>query len=84
MTAHTVDIAEVVERLVAPLLSQPDDLTITSRMRDTTAILTLRVAPEDGGRLIGRGGETIRSIRTIVEYAARRVGATVQIELQDA
>ena len=84
MTAHTVDIAEVVERLVAPLLSQPDDLPITSRMRDTTAILTLRVAPEDGGRLIGRGGETIRSIRTIVEYAARRVGATVQIELQDA
>ena len=84
MTAHTVDSAEVVERLVAPLLSQPGDLTITSRMRDTTAILTLRVAPEDGGRLIGRGGETIRSIRTIVEYAARRVGATVQIELQDA
>ncbi|MBU6162689.1 MAG: KH domain-containing protein [Myxococcales bacterium] len=84
MTAHTVDMAEVVERLVAPLLSQPDDLTITSRMRETTAILTLRVSPEDGGRLIGRGGETIRSIRTIVEYAARRVGASVQIELQDA
>jgi predicted RNA-binding protein YlqC (UPF0109 family) len=84
MTAQPVDIAEVLERLVAPLLSQPDDLKITSRTRDTTTILTVRVSPDDGGRLIGRGGETIRSIRTIVDYAAQHAGASVQLELQDA
>lgn len=84
MTATTVDMAEVLERIVAPLLSQPDALKITTRNRDTTLILSVRVAPEDGGRLIGRGGETIRAIRTLTDYAARRAGATVQLEVQDA
>lgn len=84
MTAQTADIAEILERLVVPLLSQPDGLTITCRMRETTTILTVRVAPEDSGRLIGRGGETIRSIRTLIDYAAQNAGASVQLELQDA
>jgi predicted RNA-binding protein YlqC (UPF0109 family) len=84
MTAQTVDMADIIERLVAPLLSQPDGLKITSRSRDTATILSVRVAPEDGGRLIGRGGETVRAIRTLADYAARRAGATVQVEVQDA
>lgn len=48
--------------LLAPLLSQPEQLAIKS----STYNIAISVAPQDMGRVIGRGGAVISAIRNLV------------------
>ena len=48
--------------LLSPLLSQPDQLLI----KFSTYNVAISVAPDDMGRVIGRGGAVISAIRNLV------------------
>jgi len=52
--------------------AEPDELGV---------ILRLHVAPDDMGKVIGRGGRTARALRTLVRVAGTResVGTIVEI-----
>jgi predicted RNA-binding protein YlqC (UPF0109 family) len=47
----------------------------------TTILYEIRVAPEEVGRVIGKGGQVITAIRTIVRAAAGRQGKRVILEV---
>jgi len=47
----------------------------------TTVSLRLSVAPDDMGKIIGRGGRTVRAIRDVVRAAATREGVVVTVEI---
>jgi len=44
-------------------------------------ILRLFVAPDDMGKVIGRGGRTARAIRTVVRVAGTREGLGTIVEI---
>jgi predicted RNA-binding protein YlqC (UPF0109 family) len=44
-------------------------------------ILRLYVAPDDMGKVIGRGGRTARALRTIVRVAGAREGLGTIVEI---
>jgi predicted RNA-binding protein YlqC (UPF0109 family) len=44
-------------------------------------ILRLFVAPDDMGKVIGRGGRTARALRTIVRVAGAREGLGTIVEI---
>jgi predicted RNA-binding protein YlqC (UPF0109 family) len=44
-------------------------------------ILRLFVAPDDMGKVIGRGGRTARALRTIVRVAGAREGVGTIVEI---
>jgi predicted RNA-binding protein YlqC (UPF0109 family) len=44
-------------------------------------ILRLSVAPDDMGKVIGRGGRTARALRTIVRVAGARGGLGTIVEI---
>jgi hypothetical protein len=47
-------------------------------------LFTLRVAQDDMGKVIGRGGRVARSIRTVMKAAAIRAGVHhVHVEIAD-
>ncbi|MGZ8566159.1 MAG: KH domain-containing protein, partial [Actinomycetota bacterium] len=46
-------------------------------------LLTVRVAPEDMGKVIGRGGRTAKAIRSVVRAAATRQGVSVHVDIAD-
>jgi uncharacterized protein len=48
---------------------------------DTTSVLELRVAKEDLGRVIGKQGRTVKSIRTILNAVASRTNRKVVLEI---
>jgi predicted RNA-binding protein YlqC (UPF0109 family) len=41
------------------------------------------VAPDDMGKVIGRGGRTAKAIRTVVRAAATRQGVDVRVDIVD-
>jgi uncharacterized protein len=67
---------ELVRLLAQQLVNNPDAVEVKETRGDATALLELRVAKEDLGRVIGREGRTVKSIRTILNaVAARNSGA---------
>jgi len=69
--------------LVRPLVDEPDSVEVEASESDTRVDLELRVAPDDIGKVIGRGGRTIRAIRTVVKAASVKVGKRVNVEVAD-
>ena len=69
--------------LVRPIVDEPDRVEVEASESDTRVDLELRVAPDDVGKVIGRGGRTIRAIRTVVKAASVRVGKRVNVEVAD-
>jgi uncharacterized protein len=69
--------------LARSLVDEPDKVEVSGTETDSRVDLELRVAPEDMGRVIGRQGRTIRSIRTVVKAASVKLGKRVSVEVPD-
>ena len=69
--------------LVRPIVDEPDRVVVEASESDTRVDLELRVAPDDIGKVIGRGGRTIRAIRTVVKAASVKIGKRVNVEVAD-
>ena len=84
MSEQTENIVGLVEAIVLPLIEFPDDLEISASEDEVGSILVeMRVNEEDAGKVIGRQGRIIKSIRTLARAAAARSGAQVDVELLD-
>ena len=65
------------------LVDDPDAVSVTEVQGDQELTLELRVAPDDMGKVIGRQGRVIKSIRTLARAAASKSGKLVDVELID-
>ncbi|HEV2528365.1 MAG TPA: KH domain-containing protein [Thermomicrobiales bacterium] len=72
----------VVRFLASALVDEPDAVEVTSRSREHSVYLNLRVGDGELGKVIGRQGRTARAIRTAVQIAGARhdVRASLDIE----
>ena len=70
--------ADLVEYLVAALVDNPDDIVIDVTDSDESSLIEVHVDTEDVGKVIGRHGRVIKSIRTL----ARACGARDQINAE--
>lgn len=77
-------LGNLVSTIVSPLLDHPDDLDVRSIVEDDDNILIeIRVNEDDTGKVIGRQGRVIKSIRTLTRACASREDAAVDVELVD-
>ena len=74
--------AELLAFLARELVSDPDAVRVESEEHDGTLVLHLHVAPDDVGKVIGRGGRIVRALRTVLRAAAVRDGRRVLLEVQ--
>jgi len=72
---------ELVQYLARSLVNNPDAVEITESENDGAAVIELRVAKEDLGRIIGRQGRTAKSIRLLLNAAASRDNRRVVLEI---
>ena len=57
---------EIVEYIVKQIVSQPDLVSIAIVKRGEISVLEINVAKKDRGRLIGREGQTIKALRSLL------------------
>jgi uncharacterized protein len=74
-------VKEVLEYIARNLVDDPDAVQVTEEETGDTVVLRLTVAPEDMGKVIGRGGRTARAIRDVVRAAGTRSGLTTVVEI---
>lgn len=78
------DVRELCEYLVLGLVDEPDAVKVTVEMADEAIVLRIVVAPEDRGKVIGRGGRVVRAIRSVVRAGAVKSGRRVLVEVDES
>ena len=74
--------ADLLEYLARGLVDEPDAVRVERTEReDGVVVLTLHVAPDDVGKVIGRQGRLVRALRTVVRAAATRSRERVAVEI---
>jgi uncharacterized protein len=76
-------VRELLEFLARELVDDPASVDVTESSDDRGIRLTLRVAPDDMGKVIGRGGRTAKAIRAVVRAAATRQGTSAYVDIAD-
>ena len=72
---------DLVEYIVKAIASRPDDVRVTEEEDDGRLVLRVAVAPDDKGKVIGRGGRVAQSIRALLRVAAVKKGTRAVLEI---
>jgi predicted RNA-binding protein YlqC (UPF0109 family) len=69
--------------LARSLVDDPEKVDVSGRETDSKVSLTLRVAPKDRGKVIGRQGRIVKAIRAVMKAASVKVNKRVNVEVED-
>lgn len=69
--------------IIRPLLTKPDSARIALSSDDMGVLLSLTVANEDMGPLIGKNGETAKAIRHIIRIAGVKQSMRVSVKITE-
>ncbi len=72
---------EFIEYLVKHLVDKPEEVQINEVAGEQTTVLELRVGDGDMGKVIGRHGQTARSLRTLLTAASAKQGKRSVLEI---
>jgi len=72
---------ELVEFMAKRLVDHPDQVEVTEVNATRSVIFELRVAQEDMGRVIGKGGRVANAMRTLLRVAATKQGKRARLEI---
>ena len=73
---------ELVETIAKALVDNPDEVRVTEVEGDGILEVKLTVAPEDMGKVIGRGGKIAKAIRSVVKAASARDDRKVFVDIE--
>lgn len=69
--------------LTRSLVDEPEKVEVEGKETDSRVDLTLRVAPGDIGKVIGRRGRIVKAIRTVMKAASVKANKRVNVEVVD-
>lgn len=72
---------DVLEYIVKAIVDSPEAVSIDEEDVDGVVTYTVHAAKEDMGKLIGKQGKVIRSIRNVMKIPAMKEHKKVQIQL---
>jgi uncharacterized protein len=77
-------VEDLLEYLARLLVDRPDQVVVEGFDEDDgTIVLEVRVADEDTGKVIGRGGRTVAALRAVMKAVASRDGERVLVDVVD-
>ncbi len=72
---------DLVSFIAKSLVDNPDKVVVKEITGEQTAVLELKVAQEDLGKIIGKQGKTAKAIRTILNAAAAKMRKRAVLEI---
>lgn len=73
--------SEFLTFVVSSLVEFKDQIEITEREDELGTLLTLKVAKEDMGTIIGKEGKTIQAIRTVLRVYGSKKDQRVNLKI---
>lgn len=79
--SNTDDLRDFIEFIVKHLVDKPSEVIVNKIDGVRTAVFELRVGQGDMGKVIGRHGQTAKSLRTILSAASAKQGKRSVLEI---
>jgi len=74
---------EFVEYVVKALVDNPEKVKVERRVDEMGVLITLDVAGEDMGKIIGRDGATAKALRTLLRVVGMKNSARVNLKINE-
>jgi len=75
------DLRQLLEQLLKLIVDHPEEVAVEAEQARGELLLNVRVSPQDVGKVIGRQGRTVRSLRTLIEAAGMKQGTRCAVEI---
>ena len=72
---------EFIEFIAKNLVDNPDDVSVKEVEGERTTVYELRVGTSELGKVIGKKGQTAKSIRTLLGAASAKLGKRAVLEI---
>jgi len=72
---------DFVEYVVKSIVGEPDKVVVARSVDDMGVLLTLQVSKEDMGKVIGKGGQTAKSIRILLRVIGSKTNTRVNMKI---
>lgn len=73
---------ELVEVIASALVDNPEEVVVTETEDENGIVLSLKVAPDDMGKVIGKQGRIAKAIRTVVRAAGSKGDKKIMVDIQ--
>lgn len=80
---QTPEYQEVLEATVKALVNHPSDVVVQRTLDEMGVLIRVKVNPQDMGLIIGRKGDIVRSLRTIVKMIGLKHHARVNLKVEE-
>lgn len=77
-----MDYKQILADIARAIVDTPDSVSVTEHVDGDNIELTLSVAPEDMGMVIGRHGKIAKAIRSLMKAAAANSGKRITVEIR--
>ncbi len=72
---------ELVAMIVKALVDDPEQVSVNAVEGERSIIFEVRVAPDDLGKVIGKGGRIANALRTLVRAAGTKNHKSIWVDL---
>ena len=77
-----IDMSTVLSNIAKSIVDHPEQVSITEHEEGNEILLTLSVAEEDMGMIIGKRGKIAKAIRTVMRNVAKINDKKVTVEIK--
>jgi predicted RNA-binding protein YlqC (UPF0109 family) len=67
--------------IVRALVDDPDQVSVNEAQGERSVIFEVRVAPDDLGKVIGKGGRIANALRTLVRAAGAKERKSIWVDI---
>jgi len=71
------------EYVVKELVDNPDSVKVDRKVDEMGVLLTLDIAADDMGKIIGRSGNTAKAIRTLLRVVGMKNNSRVNLKISE-
>ena len=77
-----VNLKETLRNIAIAIVDNPDEVVVVCNETEHSITLTLSVAPDDMGMVIGKGGRIAKAIRMVIKAAAAGCNKKVTVDIR--
>ncbi len=77
-----IDLKQVLAGMARAIVDNPDQVSVEEEENESGTVLTLKVAEDDMGMIIGKHGKIARALRSVVKAAAKIADKKVTVEIK--
>lgn len=71
------------ETIVKELVDRPEDVVVEREVDERGVLLTLKVNPEEMGKIIGKQGQTARALRTLLKIVGNKMNSYINLKVYE-